>query len=112
MRHAASIRVLSIAAMLVGTGGLRLYGQVDISGDWAVRAHEDAMERGAGPEIGDYLGLPMNEAGRAYAENWQQGVQEELELQCRQRPADDMPRGPSSVRVWKQMDPDSRDTVA
>jgi hypothetical protein len=29
--------------------------------------HEDALERGAGPELGDYGGFPINEAARLFA---------------------------------------------
>ena len=33
--------------------------QVDITGDWAVRIHEDQAWRGPGAEIGEYEGLPL-----------------------------------------------------
>jgi len=39
----------------------------DISGYWTSPLHEDAMERGAGPELGDYGGFPINEAARLFA---------------------------------------------
>ena len=29
--------------------------------------HEDALERGAGPELADYGGFPINEAARLFA---------------------------------------------
>lgn len=38
------------------------YAQVDLAGEWTIRYHEDAPERGPGPDIGDYLGLPINDA--------------------------------------------------
>ncbi|HZL92452.1 MAG TPA: hypothetical protein VFB99_02370, partial [Vicinamibacterales bacterium] len=31
--------------------------QVDISGEWAARVHEDQPHRGPGAELGDYTGL-------------------------------------------------------
>ena len=37
---------------------------IDLSGEWAPRFHEDQPERIPGPEIGDYLGLPINAAAR------------------------------------------------
>ncbi len=45
------------------------FGQGDISGVWVTQYHEDQLERidPPGPEIGDYLGLPINEAARLRA---------------------------------------------
>ena len=39
----------------------------DVSGYWTAAMHEDAMERGAGPELADYGGFAINEAGRLFA---------------------------------------------
>ena len=39
----------------------------DISGYWTSPLHEDGLERGAGPELGDYGGVPVNEAARLFA---------------------------------------------
>ena len=39
----------------------------DISGYWTAPLQEDSMERGAGPELGDYGGFPINEAARLFA---------------------------------------------
>jgi hypothetical protein len=36
----------------------------DVSGYWTAAMHEDAMERGAGPELAEYAGFPINEAAR------------------------------------------------
>ena len=36
------------------------FAQVDFSGEWAVRNHEDPGQ----PPLGDYLGIPFNQAGR------------------------------------------------
>ena len=44
--------------------------QVDFSGEWAPRFHEDQPERVPGPELGDYLGLPINDAARLRADSW------------------------------------------
>src|SRR5262245_2008930 len=45
--------------------------QVDFSGEWAPRFYEDQPERVPGPELADYLGLPINEAARLRADSWQ-----------------------------------------
>ena len=38
--------------------------QIDLSGEWAPRFHEDQPERIPGPELADFLGLPINAAAR------------------------------------------------
>src|SRR5438034_9434736 len=43
------------------------FAQFDLSGTWASRSNQDDMERGAGPDPVDYLGLPLNDEGRAKA---------------------------------------------
>ena len=40
---------------------------VDRSGYWSPVLQEDLMERGAGSELADYGGFPLNEAGRLWA---------------------------------------------
>ena len=40
--------------------------QVLLAGNWIpYRTHEDEQDRGPGPDLGDYLGLPINSAGAA-----------------------------------------------
>ena len=60
--------------LLVGLATVMLtlpaFAQVDPSGEWAPRFHEDQPERIPGPEIGDYLGLPINDAARLRADSW------------------------------------------
>ena len=36
--------------------------QTDFSGMWAPIFHEDQVERIPGPDVGDYAGLPINDA--------------------------------------------------
>src|SRR5579872_3505259 len=58
---------LSLAAALFLCAGLPALAQVDLSGSWQSKNHEDALERGAGPNPGDFTGIPFNESGRAKA---------------------------------------------
>ena len=71
--------------------------QVDFSGEWAPRFHEDQPERVPGPELGDYLGLPINDAARMRADNWDAAVPTLPEWQCRPHSADYIWRGPSQL---------------
>jgi hypothetical protein len=86
--------------------------QVDFSGEWAPRFYEDQPERVPGPELGDYLGIPINEAGRMRGDTWDASVQTLPEWQCRPHSADYIWRGPSNLRISKEVDPLSREITA
>lgn len=82
--------------------------QYDLSGMWAQRFHEDLPERGAGPEIGDYTGLPINDAARLRADSWDASKWTVPERQCEPHPADYGPRGPANLRIGATVDPISQ----
>src|SRR4029077_5352126 len=65
------------------------FAQMDLSGDWAIRMHEDEPWRGPGPELGEYEGLPLSEAGRLKASSWNASLNTQPERQCNPLPADD-----------------------
>src|SRR5438094_8780815 len=85
---------------------------VDFTGEWAPRFHEDQPERVPGPELGDYLGIPINAAARMRGVTWEASIQTLWEWQCRPHSADYIWRGPSPVRIWKDVDPVSRQVTA
>src|ERR1700686_3075964 len=86
--------------------------QVDPSGEWAPRFHEDQPERIPGPEIGDYLGLPINAAARLRADSWDASLLTLPENQCRPIRDDYPPRGQSQMRIWKRVDAPTQQVVA
>ena len=86
--------------------------QIDFSGEWAPRFWEDQPERVPGPELGDYLGIPISEAARLRAESWDASIQTLPEWQCRPHSADYIWRGPSNLRISKEVDPVSREITA
>ncbi len=88
------------------------WAQVDFSGEWAPRFWEDQPERVPGPELGDYLGIPISEAARLRAESWDASIQTLPEWQCRPHSADYIWRGPSNLRISKEVDPVSREVTA
>ncbi len=88
------------------------FAQVDPSGEWAPRFHEDQPERIPGPEIGDYLGLPINDAARLRADSWDASLLTLPEHQCKPHPADYSPRGPANLRITKEVDKESQEIVA
>src|SRR6266481_6853688 len=88
-----------------------LFGQVDFVGEWAPRFHEDQPERIPGPSLGDYLGLPINDALRLRADSWDAGIQSMPERQCIPHPSPYSFRGPANLRVSKETDPVTEDIV-
>ena len=53
---------LSFIALVTLLPRATLFGQILLDGEWSPRYHEDEPERIPGPELGDYLGLPINDA--------------------------------------------------
>ncbi len=102
-------RIFGAAILLLIAGSAQ--AQMDLAGQWGQRFHEDAPERGAGPDIGDYLGLPITDAARMRADSWTAGKWTMPERQCEPHPADYAPRGPSSMRIASTVDPISQDVI-
>jgi hypothetical protein len=86
--------------------------QIDLAGEWAPLFHEDQPERIPGPEIGDYLGLPITDAARLRGDSWSASILTLPEHQCKPHPADYGPRGPANLRIWKEVDHDTQQTIA
>ena len=86
--------------------------QVDLTGEWGQKFYEDAPERGPGPEIGDYTGIPITDAARVRADAWDAQRWEMVEHECEQHPADYAPRGPAALRMWSEVDSYTQQVVA
>src|ERR1051325_4561332 len=92
--------------VLVAAAALPAFAQVDFSGEWAPLYHEDSPERLPGPELGDYLELPINDAARMRADSWEADrISVVLEYQCRPHASDYGLRGLGNIRIWKDLDP-------
>jgi len=100
-------RWLVIAALAIPA-----FAQADLSGEWDPRFHEDQPERIPGPFLGDYLGLPINESARAYAESWDASRMTVKEHQCMVHVSPYISRGPGPIRIWQEKDPESQQVVA
>jgi hypothetical protein len=86
--------------------------QVILSGVWNPLTHEDQLERGPGPELGDYLGMPINDAARLRAESWDASRLTLQEQQCRVHIVSYIYRGPLSLRIWEEKDPDTQQLIS
>jgi len=98
--------------LLVCLSILPAFAQIDLAGEWAQRQHEDGAERGQGPPLGDYLGMPINDAARQRGLSWDASLHTLPEWQCRPHPADYGTRGPSNLRFWKEVDTATQQIIA
>ncbi len=105
-RAGAAGPALLLAAMLVSLPGL---AQMDFSGEWPVVRAQDNVDN---PYLGELVGLPLTEEAIARAEIWDASIQSLPEWQCRPHSGAYIKRGPSNLRVWKEVDPASREIVA
>src|SRR5579862_1685697 len=75
--------------------------QADITGEWSPRVYNDGMD------VGDYTGIPINQAGRLRAEAWHPDTPDLPENLCRPHPIDMGLRvSVSQLLITKEMDPD------
>jgi hypothetical protein len=106
------IKNASFLVLLICPSSIPMLGQIDLSGEYAPRFHEDQPERIPGPEIGDYLGLPITDAARMRGDTWSASLLTLPEHQCKPHPADYGPRGPANIRIWKEVDTATQQTIA
>jgi hypothetical protein len=85
--------------------------QVSLAGVWDTKLHEDFPERLPGPELGDYLGVPLNANARARAMAWDASILTLPEYQCRVHPIDYVPSF-ANMRIWEDVDPASQQLTA
>jgi hypothetical protein len=88
------------------------YAQIDFSGLWATRHHEDSEERGSGGPLGDYLGFPINAAARLRADSWDAALYGLPEWECRPHSSENMWRSVHPARIYKDVDPVTGETIA
>src|SRR6185436_12689137 len=97
-----------ICALLLAAAARPIQAQVDLSGEWSARYHEDQEHRIPGPELGDYTGLPINDAGRLKADSWDASILSLREHQAKPHPSTYSLRGPANIRITKAFDPVTR----
>jgi hypothetical protein len=103
------VRLVVLASILTATPAS---AQVELSGSWAARNHEDALERGAGPYAVDYTGLPLNDDARDKALSYSASQLGMIERQCGLYPPHYVALGPFGLKIWNETDPITGNTVA
>jgi hypothetical protein len=81
------------------------FAQFDLTGKWASRSSQDAMERGPGPDPVDYLGLPLNDEGRARALSYNYSMLSLPDGQCGYHTPFYIVLGPFGLHIWNEFDP-------
>jgi hypothetical protein len=98
-RKFGTLCALALSGALLSSAAL---AQSDLTGRWQPRQHEDQPERGPGPELGDYLGLPVNDSARMFADSWDPARLTLPEHQCRVHTSPYIHRGPLNLRIWEE----------
>ena len=87
--------------------------QIDLTGFWASQMHEDRPHRVPGAELGDYTGLPINDAARQKASSWDASVLSLPERMAQPHAPQYFMRGPGpDMRVQQRVDPITGELVA
>ena len=94
-------RVFAVVTLATASPAL---AEIDLSGEWAATFHEDLPHRG-GVRLGDYTGLPFNEAGWRKAQSWDEDARATPERQCIPHVVTYALRGPATIRFLKVIDP-------
>jgi glyoxylase-like metal-dependent hydrolase (beta-lactamase superfamily II) len=102
-------RAISVVLLMAPSPVL---AQRDLSGNWAGLYHEDQPHRIPGPELGDYTGIPLNDAGRLKADSWDASILTLREHQAKPHPSTYSLRGPANIRIRRELDPVTQETIA
>ncbi|MBI4266202.1 MAG: hypothetical protein HY657_17645 [Acidobacteria bacterium] len=105
-------RIGAAALVLAMVWSAPASAQVDLSGNWVARQHEDWEERGPGPEAVDYLGLPINDEARARALAYSTSQLSLPERQCLYYAPHYVLIGPFGLKMWSESDPIAGQVIA
>ena len=104
-----SAAVLLLTAVLMS---MPAAAQVDLAGNWASRHHQDRQERAPGPDVADFLGLPLNAEGRARSQSYTASLLSLPERQCLYYNEEYVVLGPQGFKIWADFDPLTGKVVA
>jgi glyoxylase-like metal-dependent hydrolase (beta-lactamase superfamily II) len=110
--NALIVYLFSLLPPVVFAQGTAFIATTDFSGNWGELVHEDSYERSGGPPLGDYQGIPLNDAGRVKADSHDHSEWSLPEFQCRPHSAPYQWRALGTIRFWNEVDPVGRDLRA
>ena len=82
--------------------------QIDLTGSYASRMHEDWFERGPGRDLGDYTGIPLNDEARAMALKYEPTLLAMRERQCLPYSPYAWSFQPTGFLMWSEIDASGR----
>jgi hypothetical protein len=101
---AVGVAALPLAPQPVSTQGM-------MNGYWNPLGHQDANHYLAGPDPGDFSGLPITDAARKAAQQYDADEFEQPELMCRPFMATYAPRTLSTMRIWDTTDSQTEEQI-
>jgi hypothetical protein len=103
-RISAAVVVVAATSALMFAQGLPNPEGVDLAGSWAPRNFTDAIGNmpGGGPRPVDYMGIPLNENGRAWSLNYSQSTISMPERICDYYAPTYIAIGPMGLRIWPE----------
>jgi glyoxylase-like metal-dependent hydrolase (beta-lactamase superfamily II) len=121
MRRHRKLETRCLAAAAVSAAALvaaNAAAQVEVAGDWDQPGggifgfQEEFLDRGGGPDLGDYAGLPINDALRYKASLYSPSWLTVPERQCLPHPSTYQYRSPGGLSIVKEFDPVTQRLVA
>lgn len=110
--HAQTAGIRAIGAVLITVWTGSASAQMSLAGEWSGQYHEDFDDRVPGDVQGDFTGVPLNDAARAYADAFDVTRVAVLEHQCQPYNVAHIYRGPLQFRFWEEKDPANQQIVA
>jgi hypothetical protein len=110
--YLVDVGLIVVGFVIAGFYSSPAFAQVDFSGEWSQKYFEDQQERVPGGELGDYSGMPLNDAARLRADSWDAALYGLTEWQCRPHAATYMWRSVHPVRIWKDVEPITGELIA
>jgi hypothetical protein len=107
------LRTILLVALILGVSAPAL-AQLNLTGVWAPpRPYtEDEPERGPGPALVEFQGLPINDQARHWGLAFRSSRLSLLEHQCQVHVVEYIHRGPLAMRIWEERDPVTHQVIA
>jgi hypothetical protein len=90
------------------------FAQMDLTGLWTPPRpyDEDEPERGPGPSLVEFVGLPINDQARQWGLAYRPGRLSLPEHQCQVHVVEYIHRGPLQMKIWEERDPVTHQLIA
>jgi len=101
-----------LSAMLCSSAAA--FAQLDLTGLWAPPRpyDEDDPERGPGPSLVEFMGLPINDQARQWGLAYSPGRLSLPAHQCQVHVVEYIHRGPLQMRIWEEREPVTHQLIA